>query len=372
MEGGLGPSVGWVDGGGATDDVISDAVLGKKGALDAIELAGIGDVVAEQRFWTLLVASGAGRARCSGQQPVPDRGMVDGDGRGVVEVQRRSFHPGVPAPVVAEPYGGDDVDGGLVGAGVAYLQAPHQVLGTALRPGGGHYPVTVLGEDAGVHQLVLRLEPGAGSVGFEQVRVRERLLRVMVAPLQPGGGGSGVEVPPVVLHVLPVVALGAGEAVRPFLEDRVLAVPQRHRQAELLFLVADSAHPVLAPAEGPGTGVLERKIGPGVTVGGVVLPYRAPRPLGEVWAPPPPGQVATVGLGQPLLFIVHAAMLSGRLSRRRRRRPAHLRCRRCRPPPATRRVVGRRGRGRRPVAPPHRGTAGGTACTTAPAPRTPS
>ena len=44
--------------------------------------------------------------------------------------------------------------------------------------------------------------------------------------------GRAVEVEVVLLDVLAVVALAVGEAEQPFLQDRILAVPQREREAE--------------------------------------------------------------------------------------------------------------------------------------------
>ena len=62
--------------------------------------------------------------------------------------------------------------------------------------------------------------------------------------------GVRVEVEVVLLHVLAVVALAVGQAEQPLLEDRILAVPQRQREAEQLLVVADAGEAVLAPAVG--------------------------------------------------------------------------------------------------------------------------
>ena len=67
-------------------------------------------------------------------------------------------------------------------------------------------PVAVVVEHAGVEQLVLRVELAPPAVLGDQVVVRERRLRVVVAPAVPGVAGHGVEVPPVLLDVLAVVA----------------------------------------------------------------------------------------------------------------------------------------------------------------------
>lgn len=91
--------------------------------------------------------------------------------------------------------------------------------------------------------------------------------------------GGGVEIEVILLHVLAVVALIAGQAERPLLEDRIAAIPQGEREAQLLLLVADAAQPVLVPAVDAGTGLVVVKVFPGFAVSAVVLAHRAPGPL---------------------------------------------------------------------------------------------
>ena len=118
--------------------------------------------------------------------------------------------------------------------------------------------------------------------------VREGALRVVVAPAQPGVAGQRVEVPPVLLDVLPVIPLRPGQAEHPLLEDGVDAVPEGEGEAQPLVAVADPAHAVLVPAVGAGAGLVVRQVVPGVAVGGVVLADRAPRALREVGSPAMP------------------------------------------------------------------------------------
>jgi hypothetical protein len=73
-------------------------------------------------------------------------------------------------------------------------------------------------------------------------------MRVVVTPPVPGMAGHGVEVPPIVLDVLAMVAFGPGEPERPLLEDRVIPVPERQRQAQPLLGVAEPGQSVLTPA----------------------------------------------------------------------------------------------------------------------------
>src|SRR3954466_3473240 len=89
-----------------------------------------------------------------------------------------------------------------------------------------------------------------------------------------------------------MVALGVVEAEDPILDDRVGAVPQRERQAQLLALVTDAQEPVLAPAIGARAGLLVREGLPRVAVAGVVRPARSPWALGEVRPPSFPGDFA--------------------------------------------------------------------------------
>ena len=109
----------------------------------------------------------------------------------------------------------------------------------------------------------------SGSSAAARARSRRRArsygnsrLRVVVAPAHPRVRRRRVEVPPVLLGVLAVVALGAGQAEDPLLEDRVAAVPEREREAERLPVVADAGEAVLAPAVGARAGVVVREVAP--------------------------------------------------------------------------------------------------------------
>src|SRR5438093_1184368 len=125
--------------------------------------------------------------------------------------------------------------------------------------------------------------------------VRERLLRIVETPPVPRVAGKGVQVPPVLLHVLAVVALRTGEPERPLLQDRVAPVPQRQAQAQPLVDVAEAGQPVLAPPVRAGPRVIVGQVIPRVAVGAVVLSDRAPLPLTDIWPPPVP----LPGLQQP-------------------------------------------------------------------------
>src|ERR1022692_2828553 len=130
----------------------------------------------------------------------------------------------------------------------------------------------------GVDQLIFRLEPAAGCVLADQFFVRERGLRIVIAPPVPRVAGQRVQVPPVFLDVLAVIALRSGQAERALLQDRVGAVPQCQPQALPLLDAAESGQPVLAPAVGTGAGVLVRQVAQRLAVRAVIL--RGPSPTG--------------------------------------------------------------------------------------------
>jgi len=132
--------------------------------------------------------------------------------------------------------------------GVARAHTDAKIVRIALRVVDADVPIAVFVEDACVEKLVLHVEPAPAPVLLDQVFVWEGSLRIHILPAEPGRGGGGVDVPPVLLGVLAVVALDAGEAEYALLQDGVDAVPERKGQAETLLLVADAGEAVLSPA----------------------------------------------------------------------------------------------------------------------------
>ena len=224
--------------------------------------------------------------------------MLDGDRRLPRGAQGRLRLAGIkiPGPGVAEPGRRQHVDSLGLRALVGELDGHQQVVRAGLGVVHLGDPVPVAVERAGVQQLVLGLVTVPAGVGVDQVLVRERALRVVVAPPVPGVAGDRVQVPPVLLDVLAVVALRAGQPEGPLLQDRVAPVPQRQGQAQPLVDVAEPGQPVLSPPVGPGPRVIVRQVVPGFAVGAVVLPDRAPLPLADVRPP----VVPLPGLQQPV------------------------------------------------------------------------
>ena len=254
-------------------------------AVGAVQPGQVRLVLAEQQ----LRVSAAGGGRPDQLQGAQER-MVDGH-RPVTGCPQGRAGLGllsVPGPGVAEPGGRQHVQRLGLRPGVGDLDGHQQVIRAGLGVVHLGDPVPVVVERAGVQQLVLGLVPVPAGVGVDQVLVGERALRVVVAPPVPGVAGNRVQVPPVLLDVLAVVALRAGQPERALLQDRVPAVPQRQAQAQPLLDVAEPGQPVLAPPVGLRPRMVVRQVIPRVAVGAVVLPHRAPLPLADVRSPPVP------------------------------------------------------------------------------------
>ena len=299
----LGTAVARVDRGRAADHVVVDAVLGvRRDRLRAEEPGQVGLVLAEQRGRQGAVRPGARDEFQIGAERVADadRGRT---GRGVlVRGEDRPGRSGLPGPGVAEPRGRQHVQGRRLRARVSHLNRHQDVVRVSLRVVHLDDPVPVLVERPGVQEFVLGLGAVAPGVLGDEVVVGVGALRVVIAPPVPRVARHRVQVPPVLLDVLAVIALLAGKPERPLLEDRVAPVPQRQRQAQPLLDVAEPGEPVLAPAVGAGAGVIVRQVIPGPAVRAVILPDRAPLPLADVGSPPVP----VAGLKQAVLEVPEA------------------------------------------------------------------
>src|ERR1022692_4091722 len=166
------------------------------------------------------------------------------------------------------------------------------------------------------------------QVQGEQTAGPGRVLRV---------AGQRVQVPPVFLDVLAVIALRSGQAERALLQDRVGAVPQCQPQAQPLLDVAEPGQPVLASAVGTGAGVLVRQVAPRLAVRAVIFADRPPLALADVRSP----LIPLAGLAQPVLQLPET---SRPLAFSAHRRPSAL-PRRWRRAPGPARRRGRRAAG---------------------------
>ena len=124
--------------------------------------------------------------------------------------------------------------------------------------------IAVLVKHPRVEQLVFRLAAAAAAVRRDQIAIREGRLGILVEVLHVRVGRRRVEVEVVFLHVLAVVPLAVGQPEQAFLEDRILPVPQRQREAEPLAVVGNAGQAVFAPAVGARTGLVVGEVVPGI------------------------------------------------------------------------------------------------------------
>ena len=192
--------------------------------------------------------------------------MVRLDADGVLDGRpdREPRAPGarIPRPGVAEPECRQQVQRRRFGPAIGQGDANQDVIGRVLHVFGEDVEITVIVEQAAVHEFELRLCPAAAAVLLDQPRIRKFGLGIFIERLQIRMGRRGIEVKIAFFHVLAVIALAVGEAEEPLLQNRILAVPQRQRETEPALAVGEAEQPVLAPTISAATGVVVWKILP--------------------------------------------------------------------------------------------------------------
>src|SRR5215472_9946464 len=115
-------------------------------------------------------------------------------------------------------------------------------------------------------------------------------------------GWRAIEVEIVFLHVLAVIPLAVAQSEQAFLQDRVVTVPQRQREAQQLTIIRNAGEPVLTPAV---RTILRRIMGevvPGIAVGAVIFAHGAPLTLTQVRPPLLPSGSSFAVVLEPSLF----------------------------------------------------------------------
>src|SRR5687767_4690223 len=163
------------------------------------------------------------------------------------------------------------MEGGGLGAAVEDADPDEEVFGGRLGVLDEDVEVTIVVKDAGVDQLVLWLRAAPRGVRRYEVVVGVRSVRVLVEVPHVRVRGGAVEVVVILLDVLAVVPFAVGEAEEALLEDRVVSVPERKCEAELLPVVGDAGEAVLAAAVGTRAGLVVGEVVPGVAGFAVVL-----------------------------------------------------------------------------------------------------
>ena len=176
--------------------------------------------------------------------------MAKGDGEVVVSVESGAAGIPAPRPRVAEPHRRKDVEFRRLGPRVGATDTNAQVVRGRFGVHNFHVEKPVAVEDTGVDQLELGLVPAPAPVFLDQFLVRETSLGVAVQPAHERMRRRRIERPPVLLHVLAVVALVVGQPEEPLLQKGVVAVPKSQTETEVLPAVTNGPEPVLAPSVG--------------------------------------------------------------------------------------------------------------------------
>jgi hypothetical protein len=106
----------------------------------------------------------------------------------------------------------------------------------------------------------------------------------------------------VILDVFAMVPFWVGKTVGPFLQDRIGPIPEGNGKAKSALLITNPQQTIFTPAIHARTGVVMGEIGPGITIGGIVLPYSSPLTVGLIAPPQAPGGEAVIPFGDAPMF----------------------------------------------------------------------
>src|SRR5882762_239051 len=191
---------------------------------------------------------------------------------------------------------------GRLGSRVGYGDSDQDVLRAVLGVFHEDVEIPVFVKDAGIEQFILHVVLGTTKVSVYEIGIRIGRLRVFIEVLHVRVRWRAVEVEVVFLDILSVIALTVGQPEKPFLENRILAVPQGQREAELLFVIGDASQTVFAPAVGARTRLVVGEKIPGIAAFAIILADGAPLPLTEIWSPLLPRKFSLPCFIQPPLF----------------------------------------------------------------------
>src|SRR5215472_13610921 len=187
-------------------------------------------------------------------------------------------------------------------ATIVHGNTDQQVLRPIFRVLDKYVKVAVLIEDSGIKKFIFEILPGAALVGFNQIQIREFALRILVEVLHVGVSGSAVNIEVVLLHVFAMIAFAVGKPEETLLQDGIPLIPQRERETEPLAVVGNPSEAVFSPSISARSGLVVRKVVPGIAIIAVILANRPPLPLAEIGTPLLPGHMGLAGFIQTLLF----------------------------------------------------------------------
>src|SRR5262245_42443604 len=117
--------------------------------------------------------------------------------------------------------------------------------------------------------------------------------------------GSAVQIEVVLLHVFTVVALAVRQSEQAFLDDWVLAIPERECETEPLAVVGNAGQSVFAPVVGARPRLVMAEVVPSIAIFAVILTHGPPLAFAQVWSPFFPWSVGVGRVVETLLFAVH-------------------------------------------------------------------
>src|SRR5262249_44202319 len=106
-----------------------------------------------------------------------------------------------------------------------------------------------------------------------------------------------------------VIGLAVGEAEQAFLENRILAIPQGEREAQLLLVVRNTGQAVFSPAIGAGARLVVAEVVPRVAAITVVFAHGTPLALAQIRAPLLPGETSLTVSFEPKMLCCHGRIL---------------------------------------------------------------
>src|SRR5262245_50281800 len=159
------------------------------------------------------------------------------------------------------------------------LDADQNILRARLGVLNENVEIAIVIENPRVDQFEFEVMFAAAAVFFRQALVGKLTLRVLVEKFHVGVRRRRIEIEIIFLDVFAVIAFVAGEAEEALLENRVLAVPEGQREADILMAVADTSQAVFAPAVGAAARMVVSQVAPNISVGAVVFAHGAPLAL---------------------------------------------------------------------------------------------
>src|SRR3954469_14400923 len=99
-----------------------------------------------------------------------------------------------------------------------------------------------------------------------------------------------------------MVTFRTRQSKEPFFQYRIPPIPQRERKTQPAFPISNPQQAVFTPPIRAAARLLKIKVGPRLTIGGIIFPHRAPLALCQIRTPPFPVFPALSVLREPQVF----------------------------------------------------------------------